>query len=156
MADGLMTITHELIEKLYTSSKKCSRPVKWNPMNRRKFTYFRFMVPVITEDLTGLEWRGYYQVKHGVAVWGFSLLYLKSCVVRSWDMAKSHYSKAEQRYIRGAGRHKHYFLNFETPREVYSIPEGEISIDDPDQAVIDFAAECRIDLNHGYQKKILI
>jgi len=79
----------------------------------------------------------------------------KYCV-RSWDMAKRHKSIKEGRYVKGIGRHKHYYLRRDIPRDAYTIPEGEISITDPNKAVIDFAKECNITILKSYQNQIFV
>jgi hypothetical protein len=109
----------------------------------------------MTVDNELLYWNGYYE-KHasGMKKHGFTLMFNRKYCVRSWDMAKKHYSKKEGRYVKGVGRHKHYHLDDETPRDVYTIREGEISLTDPNQAVRDFAKECNIKFVSEYQNHI--
>jgi hypothetical protein len=138
-----LAIAAEVIERLYTVEKYCTEEIVWQSVTTA-FSHHRFIVPVVTIDEDLLKWVGYAQTKYGVRRFGFSLTYKRKFVVRSWDLAKQHWSKKDQRYVRGMGRHKHYHLDLDTPRDVYEIPEGEISTSDPNQALIDFAKECNI------------
>jgi hypothetical protein len=84
--------------------------VNWKAVPNSSFQHFVFQVPVVTADEEILRWVGYFQDKHGVRRHGFSLTYRNKYVVRSWDMSTKHFSKKERRYVKGAGRHKHYYL----------------------------------------------
>ena len=149
----MISIQPETIERLYKIEKKCIEFIKWKPVINN-YEHFKFRVPIISINNDLLYWNAYYQkFGSGTIRYGFTLMYSKYCI-RSWDMAKKHYSKKEGRYIRGVGRHKHYYLDYDTERDTYEIPEGEISIIDCNQAVNDFANECNIKLIGGYQNKI--
>lgn len=152
---NVMNITPELIERLYKAEKFCADLLRWEAVSKSTYNHFTFHVPVVTIDQTMLRWIGYAQNRKGDYKHGFSLIYCNKYVIRSWDMATKHKSKIEQRYIRGRGRHKHFHLDADAPRDVYEIPEGEISLTDANQAVIDFAKECNIKLVSGYQSLIL-
>jgi len=143
----MISVNSEKIEHLYKIKKNCSENIRWVSVPDSQREHLTFQVPVITLENELLYWYGYYEKnKHG-----FTLMFNKKYCIRSWDMAKRHYSKIEKRYVKGIGQHKHYHLDYETPRDVYSIPIGEISISDPNKAVEDFAKECNINLTGGYQ-----
>lgn len=147
-----MSVTPEDIERLYAEHKLCTEQVAWKRDAAVKYVHQTFTVNVVTEESEQLlRWIGWYSIKYGESRWGFKLLYRNKYEVRSWDMGSHHYSREEGRYIRGKGQHKHRYRDEGNPRDTYRIPEGEISITDPNQAVIDFAEECSIELLAGYQ-----
>jgi len=144
------------IDTLYRIEKNCHETIKRVPVPGSLHEHLIFQVPVITIENELLYWNGYYENDgSGMRKHGFTLMLNRKYCVRSWDMAKKHYSKKEGRVVKGVGRHKHYHLDAETPRDAYAIPEGEISISDMNQAVKDFAIECNINLVRGYQPHIL-
>lgn len=151
-------ITYELIDNLYKIKKVTTDVLQWNDDTDSESNVIRriFSVDLIAENGTELNWFGYYQNKRGISKHGFTLKYKRKYIVRSWDMGSQHKSHLEQRYIRGVGRHKHFFLNSMHEREAYEIPEGEISILDPNEAVHNFADECSIQIKFGYQSEIFI
>ena len=149
-----MAISAELIQHLYEVEKYCTERILWQSANST-FPHYKFIVPVVTADEELLRWVGYAQTKFSIKRFGFVLTYQRKYVIRSWDLSKQHWSKAEQRYIKGAGRHKHYYLDVDAPRDVYEIAEGEISVDDPNEALLDFARECNITIISAYQSLML-
>jgi hypothetical protein len=149
-----VSVTPELINHLYKVPKVCPDYIQWKPNTSVSYENHTFVANLVTEDEDVLEWRGYFQIKHFQRRWGFSITYRRKYVVRSWDMAKKHYSQLEGRFIRGVGCHKHYYHDDDHPRAAYEIPQGEISVEDPNQAVIDFREECNIEFRRGYQRYI--
>ena len=149
-----MAVTQETIDHLYKVEKFCADKIQWQTVGS-SYPHYRFIVPVVSEDEELLKWIGYAQEKRGVRRFGFALTYKRKFVVRSWDLSKQHWSKTAQRYIKGIGRHKHYYLELDAPREVYEIEEGEIDISDHNQALPDFAKECNIKILTGYQHIML-
>ncbi|WP_421773736.1 hypothetical protein [Gracilimonas sp.] len=152
------TINRTIIDDLYNVKKYTLETIEWedNGTEEGRAVKKKFLVDLIAEDGRELKWRGWYQNKRGIRKHGFSITYKKKYLVRGWDMGSQHWSHLEQRYIRGVGLHKHFFLNSMHEREVYEIPEGEISISDPNDAVRDFAIECNVDIKYGYQNAILL
>lgn len=152
-------INYDYIDHLYKVPKKTLESIEWQDNGSPDDTNCvkkKFLVDVLADSGELLRWRAWFQKKRGDKRHGFKLTYKKKYIVRSWDMGSQHYSHVEDRYIRGTGLHKHYYLNSLHEREVYEIPEGEISIENPDQAVLDFADECNISIERGYQHIILM
>lgn len=149
-----MIVTSDLIDHLYSVPKQCHAVLNWSSSRGRPYRHFGFQKEIICDDGHLLHFVGYYQHKRHIARWGFTLTFMRRYLVRSWDLAECHYSIAEGRKIKGRGRHKHYWLGHDTARDVYEIPEGEISILDPNTSTLDFCEECNIRLVGGYQSHI--
>jgi hypothetical protein len=150
-----VVVDSELIEDLYTCGKVAIEEVGWEVDEDADYEHYQLHQEVITVDESRpLDWHGWFSNKSDEPRWGFKLEFQKKYEVRSWDMALRHYSSREDRYIDGVGKHKHFYHNEALPRAVYEIPDGEISTDDPNQAVWDFCDERNIELRNGYQSRI--
>lgn len=147
-----MIVSPQQIEDLYNEHKFCTEQMVWKRDDHVPYPHQTFEVNVVTtQSEQVLRWIGWFTVKHGMTRWGFKLLYRNKYEVRSWDMGSQHYSREEDGYVRGVGLHKHRYRDDGNPRDTYRIPAGEISTTDPNDAVMDFATECNIELLAGYQ-----
>ena len=149
-----MIVNLDLIDHLYKVPKEVRQVVEWRNNADTTYEHFQMTAEVHTLDELLLRWHGWFRIKHGERRWGFKLEFQDRYEVRAWDMVPKHYSKIKKRYINGVGRHKHYYRDEDNARAVYGIPKGEISIEDPNEAVSDFADECNIRMRGGYQQRI--
>lgn len=148
-----MLPTAEIIEHLFFARKQCLQRIKWHKIadtyHFESNLYLDEDIPNVSDP--ALLWKGFFnsyvpRVKQ--ARWGFSILYMSKFVVRSWDLSMGRHQLINGGSIRGS--HKHRFASLKDDRRPFKIPLEEISQNDPNKSIYDFAAECNIDLTKGY------